>query len=97
MQTADAYFRVHQYRGMYAGALDSVERGRDLVERISQLSKELVTKVEVYRAQNFLADLEQQATSAGTVACAQRRPDASSSSGPSRWSSRRSTITFKSP
>ncbi len=39
LQTADAYFRVHQYRGMYAGALYSVERGRDLVERIAQLSQ----------------------------------------------------------
>ena len=35
LQTADAYFRVHQYRGMYAGALYTVERGRDLVERIA--------------------------------------------------------------
>ena len=34
LQTADAYFRVHQYRGMYAGALYTVERGHDLVDRI---------------------------------------------------------------
>ena len=27
LQTADAYFLVHQYRGMYAGALYTVERG----------------------------------------------------------------------
>ena len=64
LQTADAYFRVHQYRGMYAGALYSVERGRDLVERIAELSRELVPKVEVDRARNMLADLEQQAVSA---------------------------------
>jgi outer membrane protein TolC len=64
LQTADAYFRVHQYRGMYAGALDCVERGHDLVERIAQLSKELVPKVEVDRARNMLADLEQRAVSA---------------------------------
>ena len=38
-----------------------VERGHDLVERIAQLSKELVPKVEVDRARNLLADLEQQA------------------------------------
>ena len=38
LQTADAYFRVHQYRGMYAGALYTVERGHDLVDRITQLS-----------------------------------------------------------
>ena len=64
LQTADAYFRVHQYRGMYAGALYCVARGHDLVERIAQLSKELVPRVEVERARNMLADLEQQAVSA---------------------------------
>jgi outer membrane protein TolC len=64
MMTSDAYFRVHQYRGMFAGALYSVERGRDLVERVRQLSKELVPAVEVDRARNMLADLEQQAVSA---------------------------------
>ena len=37
--TADAYFNVHQHRGMYAGALYCVERGRDLVERIAQLEQ----------------------------------------------------------
>jgi outer membrane protein TolC len=64
MQTADAYFRVHQARGIFAGALYSVERGRDLVQRISDLSRELVPTVEVDRARNMLADLEQQAVSA---------------------------------
>jgi outer membrane protein TolC len=62
--TADAYFQVHQYRGMYTGALYAIERGHDLIERITQLSKDLVPKVEVDRARNFVADLEQQATSA---------------------------------
>ena len=62
--TADAYFQVHQFRGMYTGALYAIERGHDLIERISQLSKELVPRVEVDRARNFVADLEQQATSA---------------------------------
>src|SRR5271166_4118481 len=37
LQTADAYFLVHQYRGMYAGALDCVEKGQDLVDRIANL------------------------------------------------------------
>jgi hypothetical protein len=60
VMTADAYFQVHQHRGMYAGALYCVERGRDLVERISHLSRELVPAVEVDRARNLLADLEQQ-------------------------------------
>jgi len=64
LMTADAYFRVHQYRGMYAGALYAVERGHDLVERVLQLSRDLVPTVEVDRARNMLADLEQQATSA---------------------------------
>jgi outer membrane protein TolC len=64
MQTADAYFRVHQARGMYSGALYSVERGHELVERIAQLTKELVPRVEIDRARNMLADLEQQAVSA---------------------------------
>ncbi len=62
--TADTYFRVHQYRGMYAGALYCVERGRDLVEQIASLSDELVSRVEVERARNLLADLEQQSVSA---------------------------------
>ena len=62
--TADTYFRVHQYRGMYAGALYCVERGHELVEQIASLSGELVTRVEVERARNLLAEMEQQATSA---------------------------------
>jgi outer membrane protein TolC len=63
-QTATTYFNVHQYRGMYAGALYTVERGHDLIERIAQLSRELVPRVEVDRARNLVADLEQQATMA---------------------------------
>jgi outer membrane protein TolC len=62
--TADTYFRVHQYRGIYTGAIYCVERGRDLVEQIASLSDELVSKVEVERARNLLADLEQQSVSA---------------------------------
>jgi outer membrane protein TolC len=64
LATADAYFKVHQSRGMYAGGLYCVERGQVLVDRISQLSKELVPVVEVERARNMLAHLEQLATSA---------------------------------
>ena len=64
LATADAYFRVHQSRGMYAAALYCVERGHDLVERIAQLSRELVPRDEVDRAQNMLADIQQKATSA---------------------------------
>ena len=36
LMTADAYFSVHQYRGLYAGALYAVELGHDLVDRISR-------------------------------------------------------------
>jgi len=64
LMTSDAYFQVHQYRGMYAGALYTVERGQELVERVTQLSKEFVPKVEIDRARNMLADLEQRAVSA---------------------------------
>ncbi len=63
LMTADAYFRVHQYRGMYAGALYAVERGHDLVERISHMSKDLVPRDEVDRAMNILAEIQQHATS----------------------------------
>jgi outer membrane protein TolC len=64
LMTANAYFLVHQYRGMYAGALYAVEMGHDVVDRISRLSRDLVPTVEVDRARDMLADLEQQATSA---------------------------------
>ena len=64
LQTANTYFNVHQARGTYAGALYAVERGRDLVERIASLSGELVPKVEVDRARNALAELEQRASQA---------------------------------
>jgi outer membrane protein TolC len=61
MTTAMAYFSVHQQRGMYTGALYCIERGHDLIERIAQLSRDLVPRVEVDRARNLVADLEQQA------------------------------------
>jgi hypothetical protein len=64
LQTAEAYFGVHMARGKYVGALYSVGRGRELVERIARLSGDLVPRVEVDRARNLVADLEQQATSA---------------------------------
>ena len=64
LMTADAYFGVHQYRGMYAGALYCVRRGHDLVERLSGLSRDLVPPDEIERARTLLAEFEQQATSA---------------------------------
>ena len=63
LQTADAYFMVHQQRGMYAATLYTVERGQQLVERIASLSRDLVSAFEVDRARNMLADLKQEAVS----------------------------------
>jgi outer membrane protein TolC len=61
LQTARAYFNVHKFRGQYAGAIDVVQKGRKLVAKIAELSRDLVPAVEVDRARNFLADMEQQA------------------------------------
>jgi outer membrane protein TolC len=60
-QTADAYFRVHQHRGIYAGALYTVARARDVLELIAAQADDLAPRFEVDRARNMLADLEQQA------------------------------------
>lgn len=62
LQTARAYFHVHEARGRFTGSLYTVERGRELVDRIAELGRDLVPGVEVERARNFLADLEQRAT-----------------------------------
>jgi outer membrane protein TolC len=62
--TARAYFSVHRYRGRYAVTIDAVQRGRQLVATIATLSTDLVPRVEIDRARNLLADLEQQAVSA---------------------------------
>lgn len=64
LQTAEAYFRVHEWRGRYAGALDAVAKGRDAVTRIETMSKDLVPRAEADRARRMLADLELKATSA---------------------------------
>jgi outer membrane protein TolC len=61
LETADAYFMVHQYRGIYAGALYTVERGSEVFERIAGQSRDLVPAFEVDRARNMVADLQQQA------------------------------------
>ena len=63
LQTANAYFAVHQHRGQYAAAIDVVNRGHQLVERLWELSRDLVPRVEVDRAERMLADIEQEAAS----------------------------------
>ncbi len=62
--TARAYFAVHRYRGRYAVAIDAVQRGRQLVTKIASLKTDLVPRVEIDRARNLLADLEQEAVTA---------------------------------
>lgn len=64
LETATAYFTVHEKRGAYASALETVERARDLVSRIEKLGVGLVPKAEADRARTLLADLEQQAAAA---------------------------------
>jgi outer membrane protein TolC len=64
LMTAKAYFEVHKYRGQYAGALYTVERGRKLVEVVQALSKDLVPGVEVDRVRTLVANLEQDAADA---------------------------------
>lgn len=64
LATAMAYFDVHKWRGTYAGAIDMVIKGRKLIAEIEDLRRDLVPEVEVDRARNFAADLEQQAVKA---------------------------------
>jgi outer membrane protein TolC len=64
LRTTDAYFSVHQNRGIYAGGLYTVGRARSVVARIAGLSADLAQPFEVDRARNMLADLEQQTVSA---------------------------------
>ena len=97
LQTADAYFLVHQHRGRYCGALYCVERGRALLEQVATLSRDLVPPVEVDRARNMLADLEQRAVSARQQ-WRVRKPTSLRSSGstPALSSTRSSKTTCRS-
>jgi len=61
LEVARAYFNVHRFRGRYAGALYTVKEGRKVIAAIEALSRDLVPAVEVDRARNLLAFLEQQA------------------------------------
>jgi hypothetical protein len=64
LETARSYFNVHRSRGQYAGAIYCVIQGRRLLATIEALSKDLVPRVEVDRARNLLAFLEEGAVSA---------------------------------
>lgn len=64
LEVARSYFNLHRFRGQYAGALYTVQEGRKLIAAINALSRDLVPAVEVDRARNLLAFLEQQAVSA---------------------------------
>jgi outer membrane protein TolC len=64
LETADAYFLVHQYRGIFASTLYTVARGHELVDRLERQSRDLVQAFEVDRARNMVADLQQQAADA---------------------------------
>jgi outer membrane protein TolC len=63
LETARSYFNVHRHRGQYAGALYCVEQGRKLLAKINALKEDLIPAVEVDRARNLLAFLEEQAVS----------------------------------
>jgi outer membrane protein TolC len=62
-EVARCYFNVHRFRGQYAGALYTVNEGRKLIAAIDALRSDLIPAVELDRARNLLAFLEQQAIS----------------------------------
>lgn len=64
LSTANAYFDVHESRGQYAATLHVLERSRQLVERVDELSRDLVPTVEVARTKRLHATLQQRAASA---------------------------------
>ena len=99
LQTADAYFQVHQYRGMYAGSLYSVERGHDLVERIAQPEHGPGPRGRGRPGPEH-GRRPRAAGRLGAAGVAGRRVPTSprcSGSTPARWSSRWSTTTSRSP
>ncbi|HTU92181.1 MAG TPA: TolC family protein [Gemmataceae bacterium] len=63
LDTARSYFNVHQFRGRYTGGVYCVDQGRKLLAAINRLGTDLVPTVEVDRARNLLADLEELAVS----------------------------------
>ncbi len=61
LMTARSYFDVHYYRGQYAAAVEVTNRGHELLRRVDSLSHDLVSRVEVHRVANTLANIEQTA------------------------------------
>ncbi len=64
MEVAVAYFNVQQSRGLLAGTLDTVAKGKELVRKVEALGKGLSAQVEVDRARTLLAVLEEQSVEA---------------------------------
>ncbi|HVX12143.1 MAG TPA: TolC family protein [Pirellulales bacterium] len=64
LEVARCYFNVHRFRGQYAGAIYTVKEGRKLLAAIDTLGSDLVPEVEVDRARNLVAFLEQQSVRA---------------------------------
>jgi outer membrane protein TolC len=59
MDVAVTYFNVQQARGRMAGAMDTVARAKELVRRVTVLSKDLVAPIEADRARTILAEQEE--------------------------------------
>ncbi len=99
LQTADAYFLVHQYRGMYAGALYCVERGHDLVDRVANLSPGTGPHGRGRPGQELRSPTWSSGLSWRGRSGASPAPTSPSCSGstPARWSTRWSTTTPRSP
>ena len=99
LQTADAYFQVHQYRGMYAGALYTVERGRDLVERIAAAEPRPGPQASRSTGPGTCSPTSSSRPSRRGRSGGSRAPTSPRCCGstPARWSSRWSTTTSRSP
>jgi outer membrane protein TolC len=55
LSVAEAYFNVQQARGELAGALDAARRSEELVQRTTELARDLAPPLEVTRARAELA------------------------------------------
>jgi outer membrane protein TolC len=64
LSVAVAFFDVQQARGILAGMLDSVAKGRELARRVQALGRGLAPRIEVERVNTLVANLEEQVASA---------------------------------